>query len=528
MTIWIERPDQPITGAPEGHLAGIRVAVKDNVDVAGLPTTAACPSFAYEPTEHATAVDRLLGAGAAVVGKTNLDQFATGLVGTRSPHGAVACPDAPELISGGSSSGSAAAVAAGEADLGVGTDTAGSGRVPAACCGVVGIKGTVGWVPNRGVVPACASFDCTTVFAPTIATAAAAMTVMAGVDAEDPSSRRRPHDLTFAEVRRLGVLDDAAIDGCANRVIDGYQAAIKAAQAAGFELVTVDLSAYFDAGSLLYGGAFVAERAAAVGAHLATEPDDADPTVAAIIGRAGPLSATDLATDTATLSALRNRAARVWDEVDAVLTPTIPAQPTIAEVADDPIGVNSRLGQFVSGCNLVDWCAIAVPFPLDDRRPVGVQLLGPAWSDDVIWRAAARLIGEEPPPRTEPRIELAVVGAHLFGQPLHHQLADRGATLERTTTTAPTYRMHVLDGEVPKPGLVRVDSGGGAIEVEVWSLSPAAFGEVVAMIPAPLGVGTLELADGSGVVGFLCEPLALDGTLDITDHGGWRAWLATW
>ncbi|MEM9610508.1 MAG: allophanate hydrolase [Actinomycetota bacterium] len=527
MTIWIHRPDEPLLGSGDGPLVGVRVAAKDNVDVAGMPTTAACPSYSHDPTEHAPVIARLLEAGAAVVGKTNLDQFATGLVGTRSPYGAVSCPDAPELISGGSSSGSAAAVAAGEADIGIGTDTAGSGRVPAACCGVVGLKGTVGWVPNRGVVPACPSFDCTTVFARSIADGAAAMSAMAGFDEADPSSRRRPDDLTFGDVVRVGALDESALDGCTAEVRGGYRAALAAAAAAGFELVTVDLSNYFEAGALLYGGAFVAERAASFGAHLATEPPDADATVTAIIGGAAGLSATDLARDTATLADLRARAAAVWADVDAVLTPTIPEQPTIAEVDDDPIGVNSRLGRFVTGCNLVDWCAIAVPFPIGDGRPVGVQLLGPAWSDDVIWRAAARLLGEDAPPRSAPRIELAVLGAHLLGQPLHHQLSDRGASYVTTTTTAPAYRMYALDGTIAKPGLVRVSEGGGAVEVEVWSLCPAAFGSFVSEIPGPLGVGTLELADGTTVIGFLCESVAVDGALEITEHGGWRGWLAS-
>ena len=455
--VWISRHDDAVVdaavAAATGPLAGVTVAVKDSIDVAGLPTTAACPSFAYEPTATAPAVQRLLDAGAVVVGKTNLDQFATGLVGTRSPYGAVESPAAPGYVSGGSSSGSAAAVARGWADVGVATDTAGSGRVPAAFCGIVGLKGTRGWVPTTGVVPACPSFDCTTVLARTVTEAAGALRTMAGPDPDDPSGRTRPIDAVSA-VRRIGTPAPHVLDGCDDRTRQRFRSALALVEEHGFELVEVDLDAYLEAGSLLYGGAFVAERTAAFGHHLGA---DADPAVAEIVGRGARWSAVDLAADRARLDALRLDAARVWSSVDAVLLPTTPCHPTIAEVEADPLGVNARLGRFVSGCNLVDWCAAAVPMPTDDGLPFGVQLLGPAWSDAAIWAVAARLLGEDAAGVAtvdEPsgaHAAVAVAGAHLEGEPLNHQLTDRGATLERRTTTAPRYRMVALRETCPSP-----------------------------------------------------------------------------
>jgi allophanate hydrolase len=292
-------------------------------------------------------------------------------------------------------------------------------------------------------------------------------------------------------------------------------------------VVEVDLRAYLDAGAMLYGGALVAERTASVGAFLHEAPPDADPTVAEIIMAGRTWSAVDLATDRARLERLRIDADAVWATVDAVLLPVAPCHPTLDEVAADPIGVNGRLGRFVSGCNLVDWCAAAVPMPTDDGLPFGVQLLGPAWSDPAIWSAAATLIGTDAGPSVvdaPERIHLAVCGAHLAGEPLNHQLTDRGAELVETTTTAPHYRMVALAGPTPKPGLHRVAAGGGAIEVEVWSLDPAAFGHFVAEVPAPLAIGQVELADGRSVAGFLCDALVAADAPDITASGGWRAW----
>ena len=385
---WIERR----TTAPVPS-NGWTVAVKDNIDVAGFTTTAGCPSYGYSPATTAPAVQRLVDAGSVVVGKTNLDQFATGLVGTRSPYGPVESPVAPGLISGGSSSGSAAAVAMGEATIGIGTDTAGSGRIPAGFCGVVGLKGTRGWVPTAGVVPACPSFDCVTVFAATVATAAAAMRTMAGPFDGDPSCRA-PSPAISAEARHIGVPSQEVLDDCDDRTQAAFAHAVALAEDAGLRVVTVDLHAYLAAGALLYGGSFVAERYASVGAFLDSEPVDADPSVAAIVRAGAGHSAAEYVRDRGALDLLAIDAAKVWNLVDVVLTPTAPFQPTLDEVAADPIGVNSELGRFVSGANLVDWCAAAVPVAIGGDHPVGIQVLGPAWSDERVWSIASVLTGE--------------------------------------------------------------------------------------------------------------------------------------
>lgn len=536
MTVWIaRRADDDVASDvaavdPAAPLAGLRLGVKDNIDVAGLPTTAACPAFAYEPERFAPVVDRLVGAGAVVVGKTNLDQFATGLVGTRSPYGAVESPLAPGRVAGGSSSGSAAAVALGEVDAALGTDTAGSGRVPAAFCGVVGLKPTRGWLPTTGVVPACRSFDCVSVFARDVATAARVVEAAAGPDAGDPLSRPAPGvGSTAGPVRRIGVPSAALLDATCEREVVAAFASVDLA-VTGAEVVEVDLGAYLAAGDLLYGGALVAERHAAVGAFVDAHPDDVDPVVGAIVTAAGAVTASALAADQHRLRVLAAEAAATWDRVDAIVVPTAPRHPTLAEVAADPVGVNAALGRFTNGCNLVDWCAAAVPTaPRGDGLPFGVTVLGPAWHDREIWAVAAAIAGQDLPADASSDeagaapILLAVGGAHLSGEPLNHQLVDRGGRLVATTTTAPTYRMVALPTDPPKPGIVRADAGA-ALEVEVWALDAAGFGSFVDAVPAPMVIGTVELADGTTVNGFLCEPHALVGAPDITGHGGWRAW----
>ena len=530
-TVWISRLDSAAVEASlatsDGPLARHRVAVKDNIDVVGFPTTAGCPSFTYEPTMTATAVARLVGRGATIVGKTNLDQFATGLVGTRSPYGAVENPVRPGYISGGSSSGSAAAVALGLADIGIATDTAGSGRVPAALCGLVGLKGTRGWVPNTGVVPACPSFDCTTVLAPTLDEAATALRAMAGPDPLDPSTRPRPPGRR-GPVERIGVLAVAELDGCSPEIIEAYRLMMSRAEAKGFQLETIDLSPYFEAGKLLYEGAFVAERHAAVGEFVAKGSEDLDPSVTSIVTGATSVTASDYAADRVRLAELAAVADRTWFDVDAVLVPTVPFHPTLDEVAADPIGVNLALGHFVTGANLVDWCGAAIPVR-GLANPVGVQLLGPAWSDEVVWRAAATLLDEPLSDDTvgeDDQVTVAVLGAHLAGQPLNHQLTSRGGTLVEVTHSAAAYRLVVLDGHLPKPGLLRDTTANASVELEIWRLDHLGFGQFVAEIPAPLTIGTIELEDGRTVQGFLCESEAAASAPDISAFGGWRAWLA--
>jgi allophanate hydrolase len=538
VTIWISRTEGAaleagIAAARDaegaGPLAGLRLAVKDNIDVAGLPTTAGCPAFAYEPDRSATVVERLVAAGAVVAGKTNLDQFATGLVGTRSPYGAVDNPVAPGYVSGGSSSGSAVAVATGEADVGLGTDTAGSGRVPAALCGVVGLKPTPGWLPNTGTVPACASFDCVSVFAADVALAALALTIAAGPDGIDPRCTDVGPEV-HGPVVRVGVPSGAVLERwCDPVVAEAFAAATSRLADLGLEVRTVDLGAYLAAGDLLYGGALVAERHAAVGAFVRAHPDDVDPTVRRIIDAAGDLPAHRLASDLDTVARLRRDAAEIWLDVDAVVLPTVPSHPTTAAVDADPIGVNASLGRFTNGCNLVGWCAAAVPVGTrEDGLPFGVSVLGPPWSDRRTWDLAADLAEMARPdlPLPPGSVHLAVCGAHLEGQPLHHQLVERGARLVRRTTTAAAYRMAALPTQPPKPGVTRVAGGGAALEVEVYALDADGFGTFVDQVPAPLTIGTVELSDGTLVNGFLCEPHAADDATDISGHGGWRAWLA--
>ncbi|MGP4052275.1 allophanate hydrolase [Streptomyces sp. 2A115] len=527
--VWIDLRPQPeveaeartidarLAAGEQLPLAGRLFAAKGNIDVAGLPTTAGCPSYAYRPEADAPVVARLRQAGAIALGTTNLDQFATGLVGTRSPHGPVRNAHDPRRISGGSSSGSAVAVALGIVDLALGTDTAGSGRVPAAFNGIVGLKPTRGLVPTDGVVPACASVDCVTVFARTLAEAEQALTHMTSPPARDlPSLPQRtpgPWRIAVPPLEQLGELDE------------GWSAAYEAAAAqllaAGAELRTIDLAPFTEAAAMLYEGAFVAERYTAVGSFvdklLSEGGAGLDPTVAGIITRARDIPAHQLFADQDRLGALRTRALESLGDADALLLPTAPGHPTLAEVAADPLGSNARLGRFTNSTNLFDLAAVAVPAGEVAGLPFGVMLIGPGFTDERLALIARTL--EAPPAR------VAVVGAHLSGQPLNGQLLGLGAQLERMTETAPVYRLHALSTEPPKPGLVHVGEGGAAIEAEVWRLPAEGLGRLLTALPRPMALGRITLADGSDVPGFLCEPGALDDARDITAYGGWRPYL---
>ncbi|WP_406292371.1 allophanate hydrolase [Streptomyces sp. NBC_00624] len=503
--------DARVSAGEHLPLAGRLLAVKGNIDVAGLPTTAGCPSYAYEPTADAPSVARLRAAGALVIGTTNLDQFATGLVGTRSPYGAVRHAHDPSLISGGSSSGSAVAVALGIADLSLGTDTAGSGRVPAAFNGIVGLKPTRGLVPTDGVVPACASLDCVTVFARTLPEAEQALALMTTTTPRSaPARTPGPWRIAVPTTGQLGELDPGWAEA--------YEAAAVRLHAAGAHLQPVDLAPFLEAAALLYEGAFVAERYTAVGAFIDTAPaaDDLDPTVAHIITAARDIPAHRLFADRERLAVLRDAAMTALSDADALLLPTAPGHPTLAEVAADPLGANARLGRFTNSTNLFDLCAVAAPAGDVAGHPFGVMLIGPAHTDERLARITALLT---PPTR------LVVAGAHLTGQPLNPQLLSLGAHLLRTTTTAPVYRLHALRTDPPKPGLERVAEGGAAIEVEVWELPPEGLGRLTAELPSPMTLGRVELSDGTTAPGFLCEPYALRSATDITVHGGWRAYL---
>ena len=530
-------------------LYGVPFAIKDNIDLAGVPTTAACPEFAYTPTESAFVVQRLLDAGAIPIGKTNLDQFATGLVGTRSPYGVPRNPFHPEMIPGGSSSGSAVAVAAGLVSFSLGTDTAGSGRIPASFNNIVGIKPTKGALSTRGVVPACRSLDCVSVFALTVEDASAVTAIAGGFDTSDPFARAAPAGATGPVATpasfRFGVPAASQLEWFGDTVSpECFARALSALEAMGGVRVEIDFAPFRDAARLLYEGPWVAERWSAVRDFHAKHAEAIFPVTRKIIeGGVNPL-AVDAFEAGYKLAALRRAADATWTKVETLVLPTAATIHTRAQVEADPITLNSRLGTYTNFANLLDTAALAVPTGFrPDGLPFGVTLFGPAWSDARLAAIGGALhrttssqagatnlalpaAGLAPMANTD-EISLAVVGAHLTGQPLNSQLASLRARLLRTTHTTDAYRLHALAGTVPpKPGLVRGAPGSGAaIEVEVWALTPAAFGTFVAAIPPPLGIGTLQLVDGTTVKGFICEPAALTGAKDITAFGGWRAFL---
>lgn len=530
-------------------LFGVPFAVKDNIDVAGLPTTAACPDFAYVPHESAHVVERLVAAGAIPVGKTNLDQFATGLNGTRSPYGAPTCAFSDAHISGGSSSGSAVAVARGLVPFALGTDTAGSGRVPAAFNNLVGLKPTKGLLSTRGVVPACRSQDCVSILAASVGDAWAVMDVAAGFDPLDPFSRGMPSGkgATLPGKVRFGVPSNATLANCAPGVRAGFETACAALERLGAERVEIDFEPFRRAAELLYSGPWLAERLEATRSLLGMQPEALHPVVAEVVKGGAIYSALDVFAAQRRLAEFMREAASAWEAADVLLLPTVPDHPTIEALLADPIAANARLGLFTNFVNLMDLAALAVPVGFDATGlPVGVTLVGPAFHDhalaalgdrlhralpDMTLAASAQPLAVSRPlapmPPTQPRqVHVAVVGAHLSGGPLNWQLVTRGGTLVARTTTAEGYSLFALAGTVPpKPGLLR-DGGAGAVEVEVWSLPVEAYGSFVAEIPPPLGIGTITLADGSCVQGFLCEAHAVTGALDITHLGGWRAYLA--
>ncbi|MDT7746676.1 MAG: allophanate hydrolase [Pseudonocardiales bacterium] len=526
-----------LAGGEQLPLAGLLVAVKDNIDVAGLPTTAACPSYAYTPGDSATAVRRLTDAGALVLGKTNLDQFATGLVGTRSPYGAVRHAHLPERISGGSSSGSAVAVALGIADLALGTDTAGSGRVPAALHGLVGLKPTLGLVPNTGVVPAARPYDCVTVFAATLTLAQRGIAAMTGPDPLDPRSRTWPDSVRLAAGARprVAVPDAAGLAPLSAAASAAFHAAAERLEAGGAVVEAIDVRPFLTAATLLYEGALVAERYAAVGEFLegragrdSRADDGIDPTVAGIILAAKQLPAYRLAADLELLDRHRVTAAAALAGFDALLLPTTTGHPTLAEVRAEPVAVNSRMGVYTNFVNLLDMAAVAVPAGTADGGPFGVSVITRAFDDQIGIDIAALLTGEQadvPLPPTG--IDLAVFGAHLRGHPLNGELTTLGARFAGTVATAPEYRMFALPTEPPKPGVLRVAAGGAALPGERWTLSPAALGRFLAGLPAPMSLGVIELDDGGTVLGFHCNSVAAEAGVDITHHGGWPAYLAS-
>jgi allophanate hydrolase len=536
MTVWISRRSDADIDADVARsrmagelLAGITLAVKDNVDVAGLPTTAACPEFEYAPEHDAAAVAALRAAGAVVVGKTNLDQFATGLVGTRSPYGAVPDSRRPDFISGGSSSGSSVAVATGQADIAIGTDTAGSGRVPAGLQGIVGIKPTVGVVSTDGVVPACESYDCVTIFARDLNLANRAMGVMAA----GAPNRPWPSDTRLAAPPEPVVAIPAELPELDDVWRAAFGAAVTALAAAGARIVTVDTAPFLAAAKLLYDGALVSERYAAVGEFIDAHPDAAiDPTVGRIVTAARDVPAHRLVADRHEVNRLRDEAMAALGGVDALMVPTAPFHPRLDEVAADPVGVNSRMGTYTNFCNLFDMCAVSVPTGTAGDAQFGVTVLARAFDDAVALDVAALVSGVEAPQDVWPlavadSTELVVFGAHLRGGPLVHQLTDLGARWAGELTTSAHYRMALLPSVPPKPAITRLPDGAGtALKAHRWLLSPAALGRFLAGLPAPMQLGKVEFDDGTWRTSFGCDGAAAAAGTDISQYGGWAAAVA--
>jgi len=532
------------------RLYGVPFAVKDNLDVAGLPTTAACPAFAHAATRSATVVERLLAEGAILIGKTNLDQFATGLVGTRSPYGVPENAFDARYVPGGSSSGSAVAVARGFCAFALGTDTAGSGRVPAAFNNVVGLKPTRGMLSTAGVVPACRSLDCVSVFALTVDDAAEVAQLIAGFDAADPYARPEadewdprpglaPPHLRFAVPQSDQLVLD---DGEGRRL---FEDATHTLQGRGGRMRELDFTPFARTSALLYGGPWVAERLEATAELLASAPDELHVVTRSVLEGAHRHRAADAFDALHELERLRAMIEPLWREVDVLLVPTAPGHYTLAQVEAEPLAWNTRLGTYTNFVNLLDLCALAVPAGMrTDGLPFGVTLIARRGRDAllasvgrVLHAELARTVGATGRPmpmlpnlpvRPSGRALLAVVGAHLSGQPLNRQLTDLGARLVQVTRSAPCYRLFALPTTPPKPGLVRVPAGGEgrAIELEVYELSDHALGSFLRLVPAPLCIGTIELADGASVLGFLCEGSATAGQRDISSFGGWRGFLA--
>ena len=550
-TAWItlatpEQIDEQLSALPNPAqplpLWGVPFAVKDNIDVAGWPTSAACPAATYQATEDAAVITRLKAAGAIVIGKTNLDQYATGLVGCRSPFGAVVNTFNRDYISGGSSSGSASTVARGLVAFALGTDTAGSGRVPAGFNNLVGLKPTKGWLSSRGVIPACRLNDTVSIFALTVDQAYHVATLAAGYDPAEPYSRQPPRraPAQFPTQPRFAIPD--VVDFFGDEQARGaWEKALVTMREAGVQLTTIDFAPFQQLAEQLYAGPWVAERSAAVGDML-DHPEQMDPVVHQVISQGLNYSAVDAYRAEYLRATLSREIEHALQPVDALLVPTTPTIHTLEDLAQDPIALNAQLGLYTNFTNLADLSALALPAPFrDGGLPAGITLLAPAWHDRALaefgcrWQPLLALplgaTGNPLParsltlPPSPDHVRVAVVGAHLTGMPLNYQLTTRDAAFIEQTQTADNYRLFaLLDGPIKKPGLLR-DDGGHAITVELWDIPLARFGEFVAEIPAPLGIGSVTLADGRTVKGFICEPYPLTDALEITAFGGWRRWL---
>ena len=532
-------------------LFGIPFAIKDNIDAAGYPTTAACPAFSFTPEVDAFVVAKLRQAGAILIGKTNLDQFATGLVGTRSPHGACSSVFDGNYISGGSSSGSAVAVASGLVTFSLGTDTAGSGRIPAAFNNIVGLKPSRGLLSASGVVPACRSLDCVSIFALSSTDANTVFKAAREADRADPFSRSYPQSPpSFATPQlRIGVPMPTQLEFFGNHEYQRlFHESVNSLESRHHTKIEIDLAPFRAAAELLYAGPYVAERFGAVGDFVKTHLNDVDPTVGSIIMASENWTASEAYNALYKLKALEKQTEKIWQTIDVLLLPSAPTTYTIEAVRSDPIKLNSNLGYYTNFVNLLDYSAVAVPagFTLSGL-PFGVTLIGKAFFDEALLHLAATIqhhrapvagknLATVPPPQPAPTpapsnawISLGVVGAHLSGQPLNWQLTQRGAHLLRTTRTAADYRFYALTNTTPaKPGLIREPGfQGPGIEIEIWSINESQFGSFVAAVPPPLSIGTCVLEDGAQVKGFLCEPYAVSKMPEITNFTAWRSYLAS-
>lgn len=559
--IWITQVPDAVLREQAGVLAarspdelplyGVPFAIKDNIDLAGVPTTAACDAYRYLPQHSASVVRRLVDAGAIPVGKTNLDQFATGLVGTRSPWGAVPNAFDPDYISGGSSSGSAVAVALGLAAFALGTDTAGSGRVPAAFNNIVGYKPTLGLLSTQGVVPACRSLDAVSIFALTAADARLVSATAAGFDASDPFARQAvpsPRRGWSKRRTRIGVPRPAQREFHGDAVYAAlYTQTLRQMSRLDVELHEVDIAPLLEVADLLYQGPWVAERHLTAGALIDDDPSAVLPEIRQIIGNARRFDARDAFAAQYRLRELQRQSRTLWEQIDALLLPTAPTHYRIAEVLADPIALNSRLGHYTNFVNLLDLAAVAVPAGFTAAGlPFGVTLIAPAHEDDdLLWMAArwqqassTRLGALDITPDCPAMpaweagpdwIDVAVCGAHMSGLPLNPQLTGRGAVHVATTRTTADYRLYALPGGPPaRPGLLRVPEGqaGAAIDIEIWRMPVERFGDFLAGIPAPLAIGRVRTREGRQVAGFVCESAGVVGAVDITATGGWRNHLA--
>ncbi|MEP3441059.1 MAG: allophanate hydrolase [Sulfitobacter sp.] len=533
---------------PDMPLWGIPFAAKDNIDVAGIETTAACPAYAYLPQEDAFVIANLRAAGALMIGKTNLDQFATGLVGVRTPYGAPLNSVDPEIVPGGSSGGSGVIVGHGIVTFSLGTDTAGSGRVPAALNNIVGLKPTLGALSASGVVPACRSIETVSIFALTVDDAYAAFAVARGFDTADAYSRPLAHEALSppAQALRIGVPDAATIEFFGDTVQQAaFDRDVALLKAAGAEIEYINFEPLYAIARMLYEGAWVAERYTVMEDLLKTDPDAIHPVTRKIITHAESMSAADAFRGMYRLADLRRAAEPMLEALDLLCVPTVPTFYSVADLEADPITPNSANGTYTNFVNLLDMCGIAVPTaPRSDGRPGSVTLLAGKGQDALVASVArgfeadcTRMMGATSHAIPAPiplvaslpgRIELAVCGAHMSGLPLNAQLTDLGATFVRKAMTAAEYKFYALAGGPPaRPGLVRSDAAdAGAIAVEIWSLPKSGFGSFMAGIPAPLGIGTLTLSDGAQVKGFICESSGAKGATDITALGDWRKYLA--